>query len=34
MYGAEKGAEYYKLFEDAITSESDYRQINMVQSKD
>lgn len=34
MYGAEKGAEYYKLFEDAITSESDYRQINMIQSKD
>ena len=34
MYGAKKGAEYYKLFEDAITSENDYRQINMVQSKD
>ena len=33
MYGAEKGAEYYKLFEDAITSESDYRQINMIQSQ-
>jgi hypothetical protein len=34
MYGAKKGAEYYKLFEGAITKESDYTQINMIQSKD
>ncbi len=33
MYGATKGTEYYKLFEDAITKESDYTQINMIQSK-
>lgn len=34
MYGAKKGEEYYKIFNDAITKESDYTQINMVQSKD
>lgn len=34
MYGAKKGAEYYKLFDEAITKESDYTQINMMQSKD
>ena len=29
-----KGVEYYKLFEDAVTSEDDYGQMNMMPSKD